>query len=144
MSNKKKGSYLLIIKLDENKKITVGKLAKIDFKKGYYVYVGSAMNGLDKRIQRHLRTQKKIHWHIDYLLNQARIINVFFKLSNIKQECKIAKLIEEKLSVIIGFGCSDCKCKGHLFYGSHKDVRNVISKLQMTEYKLNKIIYQFC
>ena len=78
MNNKLKGSYLIIIKLEDNKKLKVGKFGKIDFKKGYYVYVGSAMNGLEKRIQRHLQTRKKTHWHIDYFLNQAKIINVFF------------------------------------------------------------------
>ena len=72
MSYKIKGSYLLIIKLQDDKKILVGKLGKIAFKKGYYVYVGSAMNGLEQRLQRHLRSQKKFHWHIDYLLNQAK------------------------------------------------------------------------
>ncbi len=134
MDNKLKGSYLIIIKLEDNTKLKVGKLGKIDFKKGYYVYVGSAMNGLEKRIQRHLRTQKKIHWHIDYFLSQVKIINVFFKLSNNKQECKIAKSLGENLSAISGFGCSDCKCKAHLFSGSYEDIKNAISKLQMTEY----------
>ena len=134
MNNKLKGSYLIIIKLEDNKKLKVGKFGKIDFKKGYYVYVGSAMNGLEKRIQRHLRTRKKTHWHIDYFLNQAKIINVFFKLSNNKQECKIAESLGEKLSAISGFGCSDCKCKAHLFYSSYVNIKNVISKLQMTEY----------
>ncbi len=137
MDNKLKGSYLIIIKLEDNKNFKVGKLGKIDFKKGYYVYVGSAMKGLEKRIQRHLRTQKKIHWHIDYFLSQARIINVFFKLSNNKQECKIAESLGEKLSSITGFGCSDCKCKTHLFSGAYEDIQNAISKLQMTEYFFN-------
>jgi len=137
MNNKLKGSYLIVIKLEDNKKLKVGKLGKIDFRKGYYVYVGSAMNGLEKRIQRHLRTQKKIHWHIDYFLSQAKIINVFFKLSNNKQECKIAKSLGEKLSAISGFGCSDCTCKAHLFSGSYEDIKNAISKLLMTEYFFN-------
>jgi len=132
-----KGSCLIIIKLEDNKKLEVGKLGKIDFKKGYYVYVGSAMNGLEKRIQRHLRSQKKTHWHIDYFLSQGKIINVFFKLSNNKQECEIAKSLGEKLSAFSGFGCSDCKCKTHLFYGSYKDIKNAISKLKMTEYFFN-------
>jgi len=140
MNNRLRGSYLIIIKLEDNKKLKIGMLGKIDFKKGYYVYVGSAMNGLEKRIQRHLRKKKKIHWHIDYLLNHARIINIFFKLSNNKQECKIAKLIEEKLLAIKGVGCSDCKCISHLFYGSYEEVKNTISNLHMTEYLLNKII----
>jgi len=41
-----KGSYILLIKLDEDKDIQIGKLGNISFKKGYYAYVGSALNGL--------------------------------------------------------------------------------------------------
>ena len=139
MSVKKKGSYILIIQLEDDKKIFVGKLGKIDFKKGYYVYVGSAMNGLKQRLQRHLRSQKKTHWHVDYLTSQAKITNIFLKLSNHKQECKIAQTLAAKLSAITEFGCSDCKCKSHLFYGSYKEIKNVVKKLQMTEYfNINK------
>jgi Uri superfamily endonuclease len=134
MNNKMKGSYILIFKLKDDKKIKVGKLGKIDFKKGYYVYVGSALNGLEQRIQRHLRSQKKTHWHIDYLLSQTKIINVFFKLNSYKQECNIAKSLDEKLSAITGFGCSDCKCKSHLFRGSYIEIKNLITKLQMTQF----------
>ena len=36
-----KGSYILILNLENNKTIKVGKLRNIDFKKGIYVYVGS-------------------------------------------------------------------------------------------------------
>jgi hypothetical protein len=54
-----KGSYLLIIRLNEEKKLKVGALGTIDFKPGYYIYVGSAMNGLIPRIRRHFKKEKK-------------------------------------------------------------------------------------
>ena len=57
-----KGCYCLIIEVDEDKTIQIGKkLGKIQFKKGFYVYVGSAMNSLYARINRHLSNDKKLH-----------------------------------------------------------------------------------
>ena len=49
-----KGCYCLTIHLKNTKKIKVGKLGKINFKNGYYAYVGSAMNSLESRLKRHL------------------------------------------------------------------------------------------
>lgn len=64
-----KGSYCLIINVEKDTKIKIGKkLGIINFKKGCYVYVGSAMNSLESRVKRHLSDNKKKHWHIDYLL----------------------------------------------------------------------------
>ena len=69
-----KGCYCLIINLDKNSEIRIGrKLGKIKFKKGTYVYVGSAMNSLESRLKRHLSDEKKMHWHIDYLLKESKI-----------------------------------------------------------------------
>ena len=66
-----KGSYCLIINVEKDTKIKIGKkLGIINFKKGCYVYVGSAMNSLESRVKRHLSDNKKKHWHIDYLTKQ--------------------------------------------------------------------------
>jgi len=132
-----KGSYLLLVELKNTEIIPVGKLGKIDFKKGFYIYAGSALNGLDQRIQRHLRKQKKTHWHIDYLLNHAKIVNVFYKQSEIREECSIAKTLEKELPTIPGFGCTDCTCKSHLFYGSYEDIKSSIGNLEMKQYLIN-------
>ena len=132
-----RGSYLLLVELKNTEIIPVGKLGKIDFKKGFYIYAGSALNGLDQRIQRHLRKQKKTHWHIDYLLNHAKIVNVFYKQSEVKKECFIAKTLEKELSITPGFGCSDCTCKSHLFYGSYKTIKKTIANLEMKQYLIN-------
>lgn len=32
---------------------------------------------MEKRIQRHLFSNKKLFWHIDYLLNKTEIVDVF-------------------------------------------------------------------
>ena len=52
-------TYCLIIKLNYDSIISVGKIGELDFKKGYYVYVGSALNSIDGRIKRHLKIRKK-------------------------------------------------------------------------------------
>ena len=83
-----KGTYCLLIHLKQDSKITIGKLGEKNFQKGYYIYVGSALNSLKTRIQRHLRKEKKIHWHIDYLLNKhtsrlpIKFSKKFFKFKN--------------------------------------------------------------
>ena len=133
-----KGSYILIVELKNNSIISIGKKKEKErFNKGYYIYVGSALNGLDQRIQRHLRKQKKIHWHIDYLLKHAVLIDVFCKESKIREECNIAKKLDGQLCSIPGFGCSDCRCKSHLFYGNFEEVMSAVEKLQMNTYHLD-------
>ena len=75
-----KECYCLIINLEKNRKIKIGKkLGKIDFEKGFYVYVGSALNSLESRLNRHLSDEKKLHWHIDYLLKNANITDIWIK-----------------------------------------------------------------
>jgi Uri superfamily endonuclease len=130
-----KGCYILIIKLKQEKTIQIGRLGKIHFKKGFYLYVGSALNGLKQRIDRHLRKEKKKHWHIDYLLDFADVIDVLFKESENKIECSIATILEKQLTSIHGFGCSDCRCSSHLFFGSYEKIIKVTKDFQMVQYK---------
>lgn len=113
-----KGTYCLIISLEQDSKIKVGKLGRIDFKNGYYVYVGSALNSLEGRIKRHINDHKKLFWHVDYLLanKNAKIVDVLFVVSDIKWECKLASQISGEGFQVNDFGCSDCKCNSHLFY----------------------------
>lgn len=114
-----KGTYCLIINLNKNDNIKIGKLYEnLELKKGYYVYIGSAMNSLTNRIKRHLSHEKKIHWHIDYLLNNKNsdIEEVLFNISNKKIECELAKIISNKGKKIPKFGSSDCNCNSHLIY----------------------------
>ena len=96
--------------MGKKSKIRIGKLGLIDFGKGYYFYVGS---GGIARISRHLRKEKKIKWHIDYLLRKARVIDVILSRHS---ECNTARLLDRHFACIKGFGCSDCHCKSHLFY----------------------------
>jgi Uri superfamily endonuclease len=90
--------------------IQIGKLGTIQFSKGTYAYVGSAPS--ESRLKRHVRQEKKIHWHIDYFLQEAVVKKI---LISPQEECTIAQQIP--LPSIRGFGCSDCRCPSHLFYG---------------------------
>jgi len=121
------GTYCLLIHLTCDSKIRIGKLGELDFKKGYYVYVGSALNSLEGRIKRHLRDEKKLFWHIDYLLASAdsNVVDVISAESKKKWECKIAENISKESKAVEKFGCSDCRCISHLFYfGNLKSSKN--------------------
>ena len=58
------GTYILMIELTEAIPINVGRLGIHIFEPGYYLYTGSALNGLVSRISRHIRSDKPYHWHI--------------------------------------------------------------------------------
>jgi len=132
-----KGSYILIIEIDQDKDIQIGSIGTITFKKGFYAYIGSALNGLEQRIERHVRKQKRLHWHIDFLLEHGKIVEVFYRESYNREECEIANIFHKKLKGITNFGCSDCKCKSHLFCGDKSKILEIISKINMKKYHFN-------
>ncbi|MEM0480809.1 MAG: GIY-YIG nuclease family protein [Candidatus Aenigmatarchaeota archaeon] len=111
-----KGTYVLILKCLKNCRIKIGKIGTIEFKKGYYFYVGSAFNSLEKRIERHLKRKKKKKWHIDYLTTNKnfKVIDVIWIRKRV--ESKLSKEFEKHFEYIKNFGSSDTKDKSHLFY----------------------------
>ena len=118
-SIQKGGIYKLVINLSKDKQIKIGKLGAFVFPKGFYVYTGSAQNGLEKRINRHLSSNKKFHWHIDYLLSQAKVIKVLRYVGSRKDECKLNSVTGQgsgATPVVKKFGSSDCNCVTHLYY----------------------------
>jgi Uncharacterized conserved protein len=121
LSQDTKGSYVLLIELAVSKDILVGKLGYISFPKAFYAYVGSAMNGFKARLPRHLRREKKLHWHIDYLLQEARIADIILCPGEQRTECLIAQAMAEEFASISDFGCSDCCCGSHLYYDKDKN-----------------------
>jgi Uri superfamily endonuclease len=132
-----KGTYLLVMTLPKDSSVTVGKKGILHFQKGCYAYVGSALNGLEQRIERHLRHHKRNHWHIDYLLPFTEIVEIFYTENTRKEECRIAKVLNRRFENIPGFGCSDCACTSHLFSGSYQDIVRIIDSLNMTPYHLH-------
>jgi Uri superfamily endonuclease len=115
-----KGSYILLIKLPEEQTVTIGRLQAIHFPRGYYAYVGSAMSGFKTRISRHLKSNKKLHWHIDYLLEKASISGIILGETAARTECTIAQALSQQFDSVPGFGCSDCRCHSHLFLSANE------------------------
>lgn len=110
-----KGSYVLLINLPEAQTITTGK-ADVHFPRGDYAYVGSALSGIKSRLSRHLKRNKKLHWHIDYLLQKASVTDIIIGETEDRVECAIAQLLSAQFDSIPGFGSTDCHCHSHLFF----------------------------
>ena len=131
------GAYALILRLDEQKRIRIGKLGEFDFPKGDYVYFGSAKGGggIRARLGRHLIGSNQTYWHIDYLRQKASVVGFCTLVSSIEKkvppvekplECIWSNALSQIVNVRIvayGFGASDCvyKCPAHLFYISNRD-----------------------
>ena len=116
---KRPGVYVLLIRLDRDASIEVGRLGSAQLKAGSYAYVGSAMGGLDGRIARHLRTEKRTHWHIDYLLEHATVTRVLEIETAERLECGLSRALaalDRSSTPVPGFGSSDCGCHAHLYY----------------------------
>jgi len=122
---KDQGSYLLILNLRRNRKINVGKLGKVLFRKGFYVYVGSAMANLSKRMERHRHLRKRHHWHIDELRAVAEFHSVLAIRSSQRLECEVAKGMSEIAEWSVPrFGSTDCSCDTHLFGASSDPIQS--------------------
>ena len=126
-----KGSYVLLIQLPEEQTITTGSLKAIYFPRGYYAYVGSAMGGFKSRLNRHLKSNKKPHWHIDYLLEKASISEIILCGTKGRAECAIAQALSCQFDSIPGFGSSDCKCRSHLFFATDKMKPTIMATLNL-------------
>ncbi|MHC1627692.1 MAG: GIY-YIG nuclease family protein [Candidatus Nezhaarchaeales archaeon] len=114
------GVYTIIISLQSDVEIRIGSLGNIKIKKGFYAYTGSGLGkgalSLRSRVLRHLKRNKRLKWHVDYLTSNdvARIIGVVASEAEKEFECKIASHLNEHSRYIKRFGCSDCKCASHL------------------------------
>lgn len=116
------GVYTLIIRLVAPCRIGVGRHLAVSFKRGLYLYTGSALGqgstSLEGRISRHLSRQKNDFWHIDRILSSgsAHIVSVVLSKTASKAECRVnrALLVDPSIRVLAkGVGSSDCKCKSH-------------------------------
>lgn len=111
------GVYIAFFRLRRAQRILVGKLGAFFFESGLYLYVGSAQRNLAARIDRHARKSKPRRWHIDYLSAKADMLGVIMIDGPRETECAVAKKLAEMFELAVpGFGASDCRCGGHLFY----------------------------
>jgi|TARA_B100001105_G_C22321234_1_gene412639 Uri superfamily endonuclease len=110
------GAYLLVVNL--NIEVALPDVLHSALLPGFYGYVGNAKGygGIQKRCERHIRKNKKKHWHIDWLTNHADKISTIAFPNN--DECRILKYLLKIQNVNIalrGFGNSDCNsCDSHL------------------------------
>ncbi len=121
------GTYALYLKLEQETRISVGRLGVFCFPAGYYVYVGSALGsgGLRARLARHQRRDKKLYWHIDYFLTHASIVGVRVDFAGERLECHWAQLllrIPGAQIIAPRFGASDCRCFAHLIFAGKDNV----------------------
>ena len=102
------GIYCLLLRLPKGRRIHVAGRER-DFAAGYYLYVGSAMNGLEARIRRHLSAEKKQHWHIDSLTRHAAIRRVFrYSTRSRSMECRLASRLAKRSHTTGGLGVRSC------------------------------------
>lgn len=121
------GGYVLLSRLAKTQTVKAGRLPALSFSSGYYAYVGSALNGIPARLRRHLSPAKKIHWHIDYLLQKAIVTDIIIGETGERVECAIAGAIGSRCRSIPGFGASDCRCPSHLFFSpEYEELKSVI------------------
>jgi Uri superfamily endonuclease len=117
------GTYALLIALDRARSIAIGRRGKFCFPAGLYLYVGSALGpgGLRGRLTHHLGVEKRLHWHIDYLLRatHSQITEVWTMKGATRRECDWANAAMHLMGagmIAPRFGASDCRCATHLVH----------------------------
>ena len=111
------GVYIAVFHLAKARSVSVGKLGRFYFRPGVYFYAGSAQRNLSARLERHGKKSKPLRWHIDYLSVRADMLGAIVVAGPRQRECELAKELAGMFeSAAPGFGASDCRCAGHLFY----------------------------
>lgn len=113
------GAYALLLKMASPINMRLKSGNQIAIASGWLIYCGSAKGpgGLQARLARHFRTEKKPHWHVDHLTVQADMLSAI-PLPG-ADECAIAQVLQHSSSFSPGpkgFGSSDCTlCTTHLW-----------------------------
>ena len=112
------GAYGLLIRLPRQFRGRIGALGQVTMPPGTYVYFGSAYGpgGLAARLRRHLRAEKRPHWHVDHLTIAGTLERVFVLPNG--RECDLVDCALQLPAIhapVAGFGSSDCRrCTAHL------------------------------
>jgi Uri superfamily endonuclease len=122
-----KGTYILITSVAQVRCLQIGNLGRFEFIPGFYAYLGSAFGagGLRARIGHHLASAAVPHWHVDYLLQVAEPVEVWFTTAGRKLEHRWAEFLESEPRFrvpIRKFGSSDYHRSrlSHLFYSKRR------------------------
>lgn len=113
------GIYALLLRIEILCEQQVGRLGTFTFIPGSYLYIGSARGpgGVAARVGLHIKraTEKRLHWHIDWLRQIAHPTAVIWTNDGIPTECRWAQTLSNLgAREPAGFGASDCGCPGHL------------------------------
>ena len=131
--------------LTADRNIDVGSLGSVVFKKGSYVYVGSAMVNLAARIERHRRLRKQHHWHIHVLRDEAEFEGCLVIRSSTRLECDVAKAVSGIAEWSIPhFGSSDCSCETHLFGFTDNPVSSVLFQRVLQYFRMDRLNVSPC
>ncbi len=108
------GAYALLIALDKPLRVRAGARSAA-LAPGLYVYCGSARGpgGLAARLARHMRRDKRAHWHVDQLTEAGKVVGAWVFPG--RGECEVNDELADWPTPIEGFGSSDCRrCRAHL------------------------------
>ena len=108
------GAYALWLRLASQFDVHIGTISAT-LPIGDYFYCGSAKGpgGLRARLARHMRQNKRAHWHIDQLTLAGEIVGAFLLEGG--DECALNASLDSFPIPLPGFGSSDCRrCDAHL------------------------------
>lgn len=108
------GAYALWLRLDAPLLATAGRVGAL-LAPGDYLYCGSAKGpgGLRARLARHMRREKRAHWHVDQLTAAGVALGAFIAVGG--DECALNAALATLPVPIPGFGSADCpRCAAHL------------------------------
>ena len=160
------GVYIMVMHLDHDLDLEVGSKGMMHFKAGYYMYVGSAKANLTKRIERHKRKRKKMHWHLDYFRGHCEMIAAVpirtsglplesWSLTHepypsmpsmpdpdieVSVECALADAVRAIAEwEVPKFGSSDCDCTSHLFGMMENPIHNKKFMDVIEDFRMNQL-----
>src|SRR5690606_22892899 len=85
------GLYIMWLRIDAPCRVQIGALGEMAFPAGVYAYVGSAQRSRMPRIRRHLRSDKPLRWHFDYLRSHGSVFAVSLARGAKAEECGLAR-----------------------------------------------------
>ncbi len=135
-----RGDYVLVLQLAEAKRITVGSLGPVTFRKGFYLYAGTAKKTLSRRLERHLRKKKKPFWHVDYLSACADHCTAIPIRASDSHEHELAEALGKIAEwTVPRFGSSDCSCGTHLVGMAENPIRSRAFIDLLTYFRIDRL-----
>ena len=137
-----KGSYILFLQVNSEVEFKT-KAKSWKLKPGIYVYIGSGMGGLTSRVKRHLKVDKKRHWHIDFLLPHVKVLGALLLPSNKREEDFWSMFIGEySIEAVEGFGSSDRNTVANLYRLKDEDMGELLANILRKRREINDSFHE--